>query len=46
MNDEDLQQIRGAIHEVVSASEVRLTERMRAMQSEIRRGLEAFARGN
>jgi hypothetical protein len=46
MNDEDLQQIRGAIHEAVSASEVRLTETMRDMQSEILRGLEAFARGN
>ena len=46
MNDEDLQQIRGAIHEAVSASEGRLTETMRDMQSEILRGLEAFARGN
>ena len=61
MTPEDLQQIRGVVHEEISArldpaveaiaakigaSEERTLEAARAMQSEILRGLEAFARGN
>jgi hypothetical protein len=50
MTPEDLQAIRLLIREEVAAAEQRttdkLTEIMRDMQSEILRGLQAFARGN
>ena len=50
MTPEDLDQVRAIVREEAVALESRLTERlterMRDMQSEILRGIEAFARGN
>lgn len=39
-------ELREEITAAITASEARITEAMRDMQSEILRGLEAFARGN
>jgi hypothetical protein len=50
MSNEDLEQVRAIVREElaekVSATEARVVESMRDMQTEILRGLERFARGN
>jgi hypothetical protein len=50
MSNEDLEQVRAVVREEIadkiSASEARVVETMRDMQTEILRGLERFARGN
>ena len=46
MTDDDQNHVRAIVREEIAASEARLTETMRDMQTEILRGLESFARGN